>query len=342
MKLTTCVVVLALLVLPQAAFAGSGQRTGTNGAAELLIPIGTRDIAMAGSTVASARGIDALFWNPAGSAYVLRDVTLYASHMEYIADIGVDCGAVSVNFEGFGVLSLDLKVLSIGDVPVTTSQFPDGTGTTFRPQFFTMGLTYARQLTDRISVGITGTLISERMAEVSANGVAFNMGVTYSGLVGISGLDLGVAVKNIGPEMKFDGPGLTIDATSAGLQRGTMLYKLETAGFELPSTFEFGVAYRTTIADDNTLLLATSFQNNNYDDDAYRFGVEFGYQNIVFARGGYDYQPSQTSDRENLFGLTLGVGAHLLVGNVDVTFDYAYRAAKFFDGNHVVSMKLGF
>jgi hypothetical protein len=333
--------VLAALLLPSSGLAGSGQRTGTNGAAELLIPVGTRDIAMAGSTLAAASGIDALFWNPAGSARVLRNVTLYASHMAYLADIGVDCGALSVNIEDFGVVSLDLKVLSIGEIPVTTAQYPDGTGNSFRPQFFTMGLTYARRLTDRISVGVTGTLITERMAEVSANGVSFNVGLIYSDVGGLPGLAFGVVVKNIGPQMTFDGPGLSIDAVAGGLQRGTMLYSIDAAGFELPSTFELGFAYRTNIIEDNALIFASSYENNNFADDAYKFGLEYGFRDLLFLRGGYDYQPPKSADRENIYGMAFGAGVHLIVGTVDVSFDYAFRSAKFFDNNHVVSVKLG-
>lgn len=341
MKTITLLLALAAMCCPSAARAGSGQRTGTNGAAELLIPVGTRDIAMAGSTLAAAGGIDALFWNPAGSAHVLRDVTLYASHMSYIADIGVDCGALSVNIEDFGVISLDLKVLSIGDIPVTTAQYPDGTGSSFRPQFFTMGLTYARQLTDRISIGVTGRLITERMAEVGANGVSFNAGLIYADLGGLPGLAFGVVVKNIGPQMKFNGPGLSVDAIAGGLQRGTMLYSVEAAGFELPSSFELGLAYRANITGDYMLTLASSFENNNFTDDAYKFGLEYGFRNLLFLRGGYDYQPPKSADRENIFGLTFGAGVHMNVGTVDVTFDYAFRATKFFDNNHVFSVKLG-
>ncbi len=329
------------ILLADTLLAGSGQRTGTNGASELLIPIGTRDIAMAGATVAATRGIEALFWNPAGSAWFTHDVTLYASHMTYIADIGVDCGAVSANVPGFGVLSLQLKMLSIGDIPVTTTQYPDGTGNMFRPQFFTVGLTYARQLTDRISVGVTTTLVNERMAEVSATGVSFNMGVTYGNLMGVRGLQFGAVVKNIGSEMTFDGPGLSISAVSTELQRGTMLYKIEAAGFELPSTFELGLSYGLPITDESMLLLASTFQNNNFSDDAYRFGAELGFQDILFLRGGYDYSPPASASRENIFGFTFGTGVHLLLGTLDVTFDYAYRATKYFDGNHVVSMKVG-
>src|SRR5512146_2012038 len=118
-KVTTiCAVLLLLALTASPADAGSGNRTGTNGAAELLIPVGTRYIGMGGSGIATATGVEALFWNPAGVARMTNSVSVYVSHMNYIADIGVDYGAISANVEGFGVLSLNLKALSIGSIPV--------------------------------------------------------------------------------------------------------------------------------------------------------------------------------------------------------------------------------
>jgi hypothetical protein len=48
---------------------------------------------------------------------------------------------------------------------------------------------------------------------VTANGVAFDAGVIYDQLAGVQGLSFGVVLKNIGPQMKFDGPGLNVEAT---------------------------------------------------------------------------------------------------------------------------------
>lgn len=322
-------------------YAGSGTRTGTNGASELLVPVGTRDIAMAGATTATGAGIDALLVNPASAAKIGSSLGLFASHMNYIADIGVDCGAVSVSIEKFGVLSLYIKSLSYGDIPVTTVLTPDGTGQTYRPQFFTLGLSYARELTDRIAVGVTTMLITEQMAEVSADGVAFNAGVMYDHLGGVQGLSIGVAVKNIGPQMKFDGPGLNVEAAPPTLGRPPYFYQVEAESFELPSSFEIGIGYQATLMEENAVQFATAFQNNNFSDDEYKFGIEYAYKNLLFLRGGYDLQPSDSGLRENIFGACFGVGVHAAVGTVDLTFDYAYRSAKSFDGNHAFSMKLG-
>ncbi len=334
-------VTLLTLLAFSIGLSNSGNRTGTSGASELLIPIGTRDIAMGGATTATSSGVEALFWNPAGTAKADASVSIYASHMMYIADIGVNSAALSVNFESFGVLSLNLKGLSFGDIPLTTTLTPDGTGQTFSPQFFTVGLTYARQLTDRISVGLTGTLITERMAEVSATGFAFNIGVVYDNFVDLQGLSLGVAVKNIGPQMKFEGAGLNMQAYAPSLDRPQYYYKVEAAAFELPSTIEIGVGYKRPIGEDHGMLVAMAFQNNNFSDDEYKIGLEYEFQNLLFLRGGYDYSPPETEKRENIFGATFGAGVHTLIGGVDICFDYAFRSAKIFSNNHVFSVKIG-
>lgn len=334
--------VLLVALVATIGYAGAGNRTGTSGAAELLIPVGTRDIAMGGASISTASGIDALFWNPAGVARMKNSAGLYVSHMNYIADIGVDYGAVSANFEGLGILSLSIKSLSIGDIIRTTTQNPDGTGQTFRPQFFTVGLTYSRQLSDRIAVGVTTNLISERMADVSASGVAFNVGVTYDNLGSVDGLSMGVVVKNIGPQMKFDGTGLLAQASVAGQNRPPQFYQIEAASFELPSTIEFGLGYRRSFSGDNSVLLSSGFQNNNFSDDEYKVGAEYAYQDILFIRGGYNFAQKESEERQFIYGPAFGAGIHYAVGSIDVAFDYAFRKVAVFDNNHIFSVKLGF
>ena len=140
------IIVLALL-LTLDVYAGGGNRTGTGGAAQLLIPVGPRGIAMGEANLAVAQGIESIFWNPAGVANMGNSTSIMFSHMSYIADIGVEYGAVSTNFEGFGVLSLSLKSLSIGDILVTTTSDPDGLGgAKFSPQMLTAGLSYSRAI----------------------------------------------------------------------------------------------------------------------------------------------------------------------------------------------------
>jgi len=342
MKRITFVVLLMLsAVVFQSVYASGSNRTGTGGAAQLLIPVGARDLAMGGATISTTAGIEALYWNPAGIAKSRTSANLMFSHMSYIADIGVDYGAASANFEGIGVFAISIKSLSIGDMLVTTTQDPDGTGQTYSPQLFTAGATFAKQLSDRIAVGITANLVTEHIAEVSANSVAFNVGVMYDNLGGLNGLSLGVAVKNVGPQLKYDGPGLYVQGTVADQNRSANLVQLEAAAFELPSTIEFGVGYHYALADNSSVLFSGTFQNNNFSGDEYKGGFEYGYNNNFFARLGYDGSPSDQSP-DYIYGFTAGAGISYPLEGLDVTVDYAYRSVKYFDGNHTISIKLGF
>lgn len=342
-RATTSIAILVLVVLGLTqVFAGAGNRAGTNGASELLIPVGARDIAMGGSTPSASRGVEALFWNPAGTALMKGSADLYFSHMSYFADIGVNYGAVSASVEGFGTLSLALKSLAIDEIPVTTTRDPDGTGQSFKPQYFIVGLGYARQLSERIAVGITGNLISERLGDVSASGISFDIGVLYENLASVQGLSIGIVVKNIGPQMTFDGTGLLTTAAVEGQHRPSTLYQIQAASFELPSSIHFGVGYKRQVTDMISIQGATAFQSNNFSDDEYRFGLEAAYQDLLFIRGGYNFAQQETDERDYMFGPTVGFGIHSALGTTDISIDYAYRSMETFDGNHVFSVKLGF
>jgi hypothetical protein len=296
---------------------------------------------MGESNISTSYGVESLFWNPAGVAKLENSASVLFSHMSYIADIGVEYGAVAANFEGFGVISLSIKALDVGEILVTTTQEPDGTGDTFSPQFITAGLSYSRQLTERIAVGLTANIVSERLGQVSADGLAFNVGVIYDDLADINGLSIGVVMKNIGPQMKYDGSGLYTQATVNELNRPPQYYKIEAAPFELPSTFEIGVGYKPVLDEMNSLQLSSTFQNNNFSADEYKLGAEYGYNNLFFLRAGY--QGGLEIDSEDyIYGLTAGVGLNYAFEGIAVKVDYAFRDVEYFDGNHIFALTLGF
>lgn len=330
-------------------YAGGENRAGTNAASELLIPVGARDIALAGSSIATSSGLDALYWNPAGLVRTEHPTNAMFSHMSYIADIGIDYVAVSTSFEGFGALGFSIKSVGVGEIMVTTEDQPDGTGQTINPTLLNIGLTYSRFVTDRISIGASATLISERFGLVAATGVAFSAGVQYSGIADVSGLSVGVAVKNLGPRMAFDGDGLIrqgIVSTASG-----SFYKVDAESFDLPATIEIGFAYNHAFVENNSVTITGLFQNNNFSADEYKVGVEYGYAGTLFLRGGYTFsditksaaiQADDGTDRSiRIFGFSAGAGVRYPVGGLDVSFDYAYRAVRFLENNHVFTVGVG-
>ena len=337
---------VSLLMVVNTASAQGNQRTGTAGATELLIPVGARDMAMGGAGIATSEGLEAIYWNPAGLGRMSHSAEGMFSWMSYIADIKVNYGAVAGKFGEFGTIGFTLKSLDFGDVPLTTLDDPENlTGKFYSPSYTILGLTYGRQLTDAIGIGFTVKLINETIDRVSASGVAFDIGVQYHGLAGIQGLAVGVAVKNIGSQMKYEGPGLYTTALPVEGDRPQQPMMFNTAGFELPSLVEIGVSYGGTVKDNMMYQLNTTYSNNNLYLDEYRFGGEIGamFSTVkLFARAGYSYIPQVAEAKDNIFGMNLGAGLQVATGGVDVTIDYCFRSVEYFDANNVVTVKLGF
>ncbi len=336
-----CLVILVVTNFTEA----QNKRIGTAAATELLIPVGARDFAMGGATISNTFGVEAIHWNPAGLSHMKYGAEGMFSSMSYLGDISVSYGGVGVSFGDFGVVGLTIKSLSFGDIPLTTNEDPEGLlGRVYSPTYFTLGLTYSKSLTDAVAAGITTKMISERIDRVSATALAFDFGVIYRNLAHISGLNVGVTVKNIGSQMTFDGTGLYRSATSSEGYRPEQRYKIQAASFELPSSIEIGLAYVGTLQENMHYSLNSTFINNNLYLDEYKLGGEIGYYLSgfkLFGRAGMGMVPQAETDA-NIFGGTFGAGIAYSAPGVDIIVDYAYRQTDFFDGNNVLSIKLGF
>jgi hypothetical protein len=341
-KLLIILSVISACVFIKDTYAGGDKRNGTAGAQELLLPVGARGLALSGSYTAGLEGIESIFYNPAGLGAMKNTAEAMFSHMSYIADIGVSYAAVAVHFEGFGAIGFNIKTIDFGDIPVTTVESPYGTGATFSPTYVVAGVVYSNAITDRIRIGVTANIVSEKIMSTSASGMAFSAGVQYLGIANVEGLQLGVTLKNIGSQMKYEGADLLRTATEQDASRGSQLYTIDAAGFELPSQLELGLAYERNFTDDFKGLLSTTFVNNTFLNDEYRLGCELGYANTFFIRGGYTYTKEGVDDNDQqIFGTTFGAGFNVNTG-VEITVDYAYRTVRYFDANHMFSVKLGF
>lgn len=317
-------------------------RAGTAAGMELLIPVGARDMALGGASIATTAGIEALHWNPAGLARAKDNANMMFSTMSYLADIRVNYLATSARFGQLGSFALSIKTLDFGDIPITTETQPDGTGGTFSPTFFTLGVTYGRALTDRITVGSTLHYIVNRIERVDATSASFSAGLQYANLGGIDGLDMGVAIKHIGTRMQFDGPGLVRSGQLDQLRRPGAFYQVEASSADLPSTFELGLGYRYAPAESSQLNLGSVFRHNNFALDQWKVGAEYMHHNFFAVRGGFDYAPDAEGE-EHLFGSSFGFGLKMELGGLkDVRVDYAYTSADLFDALNTFTFQIGF
>ena len=348
-------VALALLTCAAApAFAGSDERKGTGGALELRLPVGPRGTALGGSVVSDASGIDALFWNPAGLATIQRTEAMF-SHTQYFADMKLNYAAIGTHL-GFGTLAFNAKVLSIGDVIVTTEDAPDGTGEILSPHFAVLGGSFARQFTDRVMFGLTTNFVSERIRNASATGVSFDFGVQY--LTGYHGLRFGMAMKNFGKSMGYSGDDFDVNVQPPGTDptSSNRTLAFSSATFEQPSFFNLSAAYDLMKDANQRLVAMGSFQNNNFVGDSYTGGAEWSYKETFALRGSWFGSVSTPLDPvtgesstdfksgDDMYnGFAFGAGAQVKTGETKLGVDMAWKSVRnFFDDTIEVALRLTF
>ena len=332
--------IILTFLIATSVYAGDVARKGTTGADQLLIPVGARGIATGGSFLANITGLESIYYNPAGLDVYPQTEAMF-SYINYIADINISYFAIGTSLGDFGSIGLALKSFDFGDIPITTVQFPDGTGSFYSPTFLTLGFTYSKVLTDRISIGTNFKLITERIQNTSATGFALDAGVQYRFT---ESLMIGAAVKNIGTNMEYSGQDLTTRTQIPGTVPGstTGSYQIVAESFQIPSYFQLSLTYALNFNEQNNLLVAGAYTANNSFEDIANFGLEYGFMNNFFVRGGYNFLVENSS--EYIYGFTFGAGVDYKIGGeVGVVFDYAFRDVKDFpNANHIFTVKLNF
>jgi opacity protein-like surface antigen len=326
---------LVVLLAAGTCLAG-GSKMGTAGAQELRIPVGARGTGMAGAVVADVTGSEALFWNPAGAAWS-EGTDAFISYRGYIADMDVSYFSVLSTF-GYGSIGVSAKILSLGDIYVTTEDDWDGTGEVFSVNIPVLGITYSRMLTDKVAFGATGMYINEQVMETSARGVAFDFGFQY--VPGWKTLKMGMVMKSYGPRLEFSGADLekSILDPNDDPQAAYRTWSLTSANFELPSSFQIGLSYDFDLAENGKATTCFTFQSNNFSQDEYRLGAEYNLHDKLYIRAGYVY----CDQEEYLYGPSLGVGTRFKLGRVRTQLDYSHSFVdNYFDDIPEISFKFG-
>ena len=339
-KISICMILLLIMV---PSFAGAQQaRNGSAAASYLLIPQGVRYLS-GGGAAAIADGLESVFWNPAGLARTEKPINAMFSRRSYIADININFAGASMSWEGFGSLALSLRSFDIGNIPVTTVFFPDGTGELYEPNVFVVGVAYSRLLTDRTSVGLNVNILSESFPGATATGKAFDVGLQYTSFLNVPNLTIGVVLKNFGGSMRYDGSRLFREAIAVDVDRKSTFYKVEAAEFDLPSVIDLATSYRIDMGEANSLDVGVTFQNNQSAQDEYQFMATFMIGDMFALRGSYLTSESE-GVLENIFasfslGGTLNLQAFT---GADLSIDYGYIDTDFFDAVQVFSVRFGF
>jgi len=346
-KLIVPVALAGIMTIPQNIFAGNPDRAGQAGATELLINPWARSSGWAGSNTAGAKGLEAMFLNVAGTAFT-RKTELLFSRTQWLkgTDININTFGLTQRVGETGAIGLTIMSMDFGDIPITTSENPEGGLGTYSPQFMNIGVSYAKGFSDNIYGGITLKVVTEKTANVSARGVCFDAGIQY-----IAGkndqIKFGIALKNVGPRMKFSGDGLSFKTPVPASTNGSNVMTVEhrSASFELPSLLNIGAGYDFYLKKDSAsmkthrITAMGTYTSNSFSKDEYKLGLEYGWKNMLMVRAGYTYEKGLWSkdERTTVFtGPSAGFTVEIPFGKNKSTFglDYSYRATNPFNGTH--------
>ncbi|HNY90435.1 MAG: hypothetical protein BWY77_01168 [bacterium ADurb.Bin431] len=319
-KITRLLFVFLMTAGPILAF----EKVGTTAFQFLKVPASARGCAMGEAFSAAADHSDAAFFNPAALTRI-RKMDISFDYMDYFLDIShvAVSGAWSVpNLGTFGLHAIATDIGSIRVTSVEALDFYDGvylgyTGETIEPGSALIGASFARDLTDKFAFGLSAKYAREDLGVRSAGTLLFDGGLTYD--TGFMGLQIAAAIRHFGPEVKFyDQVSLPrYDASTDS----TYYQRYNGKGYPLPQTFNIGMAAWLISASghslihsrNQTLLLAFDLVQPRDYDQQYNFGLEYGFEGLLFLRAGYKLN----YDTE---GLSLGFG---LAWN-RMRIDYAY------------------
>jgi len=330
--------------------AGNPDRQGEAGGGQLLLNPWARTAGLHTMTTSFASGVEANIINPAGVVRIHKSEFIVA-HTRYLdgTDIGFNAFGLAQKTGKNGAFGLSIMLVDMGDIPVTTEDQPEGTGATFSPSFFNMGITYSHIFADKISVGITFRILSESTADISAFGMAIDAGVQY-----VTGPEnnfkFGISLRNVGTPMKYTGQGLDVSAPNpnTGEFGYTLTYSERSQEYELPSVLNIGGSYDFIIDPKNRLTVVANFTSNSFSQDQLGGGIEYSFNNMFMLRGGYKYEFGSSDNIEEASvysglcgGFSLEVplkkDSHSIFG-----IDYGYRASRVWSGSHTIGIRFGF
>jgi hypothetical protein len=258
----TAAVVCALLY-PRGADAQDQRRLARMVLPVLKIDHGARMAGMGGAFVAVSDNIDAIFSNPAGLTHIERGA-FTLGYTRWLMGDPILTGGMAYN-TAYGVLGINVVTFSPHEFEETTIFQPTGTGRYPDMGDLSLGVVYARKLTDKLSVGsmfrwTQQTLDTDRLT-------AFDVGVSTFFYTGFRSLRLGMTFENMGKDVKV------IDDVR-----------------KMPVSFSTAAAMEIVGAVGDPTYITATFENTyatDFADPQYRFGGELWLQNNFALRAGY-------------------------------------------------------
>lgn len=287
------------------------ERVGQSGWQFLHLPTVARNAALADvRSSLTHNDASAVFTNPA-KLVDISNVDASFTKINYVADISYMTAAVAKDFGNWGVFGIHFASLDAGDMYRTENIFNKDLGVTERSgdlETFTagdllVGLSYARSVTDRLSIGGNFSYIQEKLDQTKVENFNVDFGLFFR--TGFRSLNLSMVARNFGPDTEFAG--------------FTELYGVP-QNVRMPLDFRLGVSYDLIKNNNGSPHKLSSYLEGVHPNDGperIHAALEYTFLDIFSLRGGYKFNYDEQ-------GLTVGAGLNFDMSGITGRIDYAY------------------
>ncbi|MCZ6633177.1 MAG: PorV/PorQ family protein [bacterium] len=242
-----------------------GNRLARSGFGFLKLSASARLAGMADANVGTSKDIHTIFLNPAGLVHV--DKAAYvASYNQWLVETWLGSAGVAYR-TGFGVWGVTLRTFQYPDVEVTTPLQPNGTGENLDIGAMSIGLSFAKQMTDKFSMGFKLRWAREKLHVTEVTGTTLDIGTLFN--TGFKSLRLGLTMNNLGKNLET----LTED-------------------YRLPFYYDMAIAMELFGEVGDPLYLTGAYEHLFYRDFGERdhLGGELWINNTLALRAGYKFR----------------------------------------------------
>jgi hypothetical protein len=249
---------------------------GTEGASFLNIPVGARPAALGSAYSALASDAYAPTWNPGGLGKV-DGTQLAGQHLSYLESIYYEYAGF-VHPLGHG-RAFGASIQYLGSGPIDGVDLAGNSIGEYSSHYGAYSLAYGQTLNDRLSVGVTGKIISAKISDVSATAYAFDIGSLYqvNQRLSVAGV-----LTNVGTKLTF------IDQSDS-----------------LPLAFRLGAAYQTT----RNLNITAECVYRQTGLASFHTGLEWNPMPALSLRAGY--RTDTLAGLSPIAGFSTGIGLHV-------------------------------
>lgn len=325
--------VAALLLGTLAMTAGDAQaqveKKGQAGFRFLENPISAEAVGRGGVGTTMLRNSAALFWNPAGIAWIDDRLDVGIHYTSGIAEMNQMSAAIAYPVRGIGVFGVSVTNMDYGTFYRTrradNDQGFEETGT-FSPSALAVGVAFGRAMSDRFSFGVQLKVAHQNLGDAWIAPYRLDDTVEDPRLKAYA---MTVPAVDVGASYDFQTYGLTF---GAAVQNVSQEVRYENEQFPLPFGVRFSLtASPMTMLDFNQevhdfVIAVESVRGRDFGTRV-QTGAEYTFMDVLALRGGY---MGGYSER----GMTLGLGLR----HSGFRFDYAFQEFGVFKSVHMISL----